>query len=80
MSPILFLIFMDRISRRSRGEESVRFGDVRIASLLFAEDVVLLATSDRDLQHALGRFAAECEVVGCSDIRRELDPLLLCVS
>jgi len=26
--------------------------------------VVLLATSDRDLQHALGRFAAECEAVG----------------
>ena len=37
---------MDRISRRSQGEESVRFGDLRIASLLFADDVVLLATSD----------------------------------
>jgi len=42
---------------------SVRFGDLRIASLLFADDVVLLATSDRDLQHALGQFAAECEAV-----------------
>ena len=48
------VIFMDRISRRSRGEESVQFGDLRIASLLFADNVVLLATSDRDLQHALG--------------------------
>jgi len=46
---ILFMIFMDRISRRSRGEESVRFGE-----LLFADDVVLLASSYRDLQHALG--------------------------
>jgi len=26
--------------------------------------VFLLATSDRDLQNALGRFAAECESVG----------------
>jgi len=38
---ILFVIFMDRISRRSRGEESVRFGDIRIVSLLFSDDVVL---------------------------------------
>jgi len=41
-----------------RGE----FGDLRISSLLFADNVVLLATSD--LQHAPGQFAAECEVVG----------------
>jgi len=34
LSQILFVIFMDRISRRIRGEESVRFGDLRIASLL----------------------------------------------
>ena len=54
LSPILFVIFMDRISRHSRGEESVRFRDLRIASLLFADDMVLLASSDCDLQHALG--------------------------
>jgi len=48
----------DRISRRSRGEESVRYGDLKIASLLIADDVVLLAMSDRNLQHALERFAA----------------------
>ena len=35
LSPILSVIFMDRISRRSRGKESVWFGDLRIASLLF---------------------------------------------
>ncbi|KAK0142092.1 hypothetical protein N1851_020238 [Merluccius polli] len=33
----------------NRGEEGVRFGDLRIASLLFAEDVVLLASPDCDL-------------------------------
>jgi len=37
LSLILFVIFTDRISRCSRGEESVRFGDLRVASLLFAE-------------------------------------------
>ncbi|KAK3521471.1 hypothetical protein QTP70_005768 [Hemibagrus guttatus] len=55
---------MDRISRRSQGLEGVRFGDYRISSLIFADDVVLLAPSSLDLQHALGRFAAECEVAG----------------
>ncbi|KAK3535803.1 hypothetical protein QTP70_021119 [Hemibagrus guttatus] len=63
LSPVLFIAFMDRISRRSQGLEGVQFGDHRISSLLFA-DVVLLAPSSQDLQHTLGRFAAECEVAG----------------
>ncbi len=62
--PVLFIIFMDRISRRSQGPEGVGFGDHAISSLLFADDVFVLATSDQDLQHALGRFAAECEAFG----------------
>ncbi len=61
---ILFIIFMNRISRRSQGVEGVRFGDLRIGSLLFADDVVLLASSGRDLQLSLDRFAAGCEVAG----------------
>ncbi|KAK3517069.1 hypothetical protein QTP86_004180, partial [Hemibagrus guttatus] len=64
LSPVLFIVFMDRISRRSQGLEGVRFGDHRISSLIFADDVVLLASSGLDLQHALGRFAAECEAAG----------------
>lgn len=40
-----------------------RFGDLVITSLLFANYVVLLDSSDCDLQRAPGRFAAECEVV-----------------
>ncbi|KAK3572192.1 hypothetical protein QTP86_025596, partial [Hemibagrus guttatus] len=64
LSPVLFIVFMDRISRRSPGLEGVQFGDHRISSLIFADDVVLLASSGLDLQHALGRFAAECEAAG----------------
>uniref|UniRef100_A0A674P165 Reverse transcriptase domain-containing protein n=1 Tax=Takifugu rubripes TaxID=31033 RepID=A0A674P165_TAKRU len=64
LSPILFIIFMDRISRCSHGVEGVRFGDLRIGSLLFADDVVLLASSARDLQLSLDRFAAACEAAG----------------
>ncbi|KAI3370382.1 hypothetical protein L3Q82_024470, partial [Scortum barcoo] len=65
LSLVLFIIFMDRISRRSQGPEGVRFGNHRISSLLFADDVVLLASSSsQDLQHVLERFAAECEAAG----------------
>ena len=64
LSPILFIIFMDRISRRSQGIEGVRFGDLRIGSLLFVDDVVLVASSDHELQLSLERFAAECKAAG----------------
>jgi len=64
LSPILFITYMDRISRRSQGVEGVRFGDLRIGSLLFADDVVLMASSGRDLQLSLERFATECEAAG----------------
>ncbi|TWW77345.1 hypothetical protein D4764_12G0007350 [Takifugu flavidus] len=56
-SLVLFITFMDRISRRSRGVEGVEFGGWKISSLLFADDVVLLAPSNRDVQQMLGRFA-----------------------
>ncbi|KAK3537395.1 hypothetical protein QTP70_008853 [Hemibagrus guttatus] len=64
LSLVLFIVFMDRISRCSQGLEGVRFGDHRISLLLFADDVVLLAPSSLDLQQALGCFAAECEAAG----------------
>ena len=59
LSSILFITYMDRISRRSQDVEGVRFGDLRIGSLLFADDLVLLASSARDLQLSLERFATE---------------------
>ncbi|KAI3364645.1 hypothetical protein L3Q82_011429 [Scortum barcoo] len=52
------------LAKRSQGPEGVRFGNHRISSLLFADDVVLLASSSQDLQHVLERFAAECEAAG----------------
>ncbi|KAI3372225.1 hypothetical protein L3Q82_022666 [Scortum barcoo] len=48
----------------ARGLEGVWFGNHRISSLPFADDVVLLASSSQDLQHVLERFAAECEAAG----------------
>ena len=64
LSPILFVIFMDRISRRSQVGTGLQYGGLKISSLLFADDVVLMASSGCDLQLALDRFAAECEAAG----------------
>lgn len=50
---ILFILFMDRISWRSHGVEGAYFSDLRLRSLFFADDVVLLASSDHDLQLSL---------------------------
>ncbi|KAK3559562.1 hypothetical protein QTP86_013728, partial [Hemibagrus guttatus] len=77
LSPVLFIVFMDRISRRSQGLEGVRFGDHRISSLIFADDVVLLASSSLDLQHALGRFAAEYEAAGMRVSTSKLEAMVL---
>ncbi|KAK3544083.1 hypothetical protein QTP86_001214 [Hemibagrus guttatus] len=77
LSPVLFIVFMDRISRCSQGLEGVRFGDHRISSLIFADDVVLLAPSSLGLQHALGRFAAECEVAGMRDSTSKSEAMVL---
>ncbi|TWW71145.1 hypothetical protein D4764_17G0006280 [Takifugu flavidus] len=52
------------ISRRSRGVEGVEFGGWKISSVLFEDDVVLLAPSNRDLQQMLERFVTECEAGG----------------
>ena len=49
---------------QGHGGEGLQFGGLRIASLLFADDVVLMAPSACDLQHSLDRFAAECEAAG----------------
>ncbi|KAK3568242.1 hypothetical protein QTP86_002009 [Hemibagrus guttatus] len=46
---------------------------VRIASY----DVVLLAPSSLDLQHALGRFAAECEAAGMRVITSKSEAMVL---
>ena len=44
--------------------KGLQVGDPKITSLLFADDVVLMASSDADLQRSLDQFAAECEAAG----------------
>ncbi|KAI3352139.1 hypothetical protein L3Q82_020951 [Scortum barcoo] len=48
-----------RIAGRAGGSPFGNHRNHRISSLLFADDVVLMASSGQDLQHVLERFAAE---------------------
>lgn len=50
VSDVLFMMFMDEISRCRGGLESVRLSDITAAPLLFADDVVLLV-SHAALEH-----------------------------
>lgn len=59
MSLVVLITFMDRISRCSRVIDSVRFRILVILSLLFADDVVLLASLNSDLWFRLGQFESE---------------------
>lgn len=55
LTPILLITLMDRKSRLNQGVEGM-------ASLLFPDYVVLLASSDHDQQLSLNLFTAECDL------------------
>ncbi len=59
-------------------QECVSFRNLRTVLLLFADDVVLLASLVRDLQQALGQFAAECEAVGMRVSTFKSEAMVLC--
>ena len=43
LSPLLFITYMDRISKSCVGPEGVTFGDTTLSKLFFADDLALLA-------------------------------------
>lgn len=76
LSPFLFITFMDRISRCNQVAKDGIFSGHRILSLLFTDDIVLLASSNSDIQLAMGQ--AKCKAarmrVGASKWLQELLP------
>ncbi|TWW77678.1 hypothetical protein D4764_12G0010680 [Takifugu flavidus] len=61
----------------SHGVEGVQFGDLRIDSLLFADDVVLLASLACDLQESLDHFAAACDAAGMKISTSKFEAMVL---
>ena len=64
LTPLLFIIFMDTISRRTTTPDCVKIGNARVESLLFADDVARLASSSAGFRRALDQFAIECTLAG----------------
>ena len=64
LSPILFLICMDRIVKNSESCGGVKIVDCTIQRLLFADDLVLLDSTQNGIQQALDRFSDACSVAG----------------
>ena len=49
--PVLFLIFIDGLARAVKAKrEGVKLGNLNINVLLFADDIVLIADNEHDLQ------------------------------
>ena len=52
------------MNKLSRTDECVTIGRCRISRLLFADDLVLPASSKSGFQHALNGFATACNIAG----------------
>ena len=55
---------MNLIDKFSRSDECVTIGKRKIFRLLFADDLVLLASLESDLQHAFNDFANAGNIAG----------------
>ena len=63
-SPLLFIIYMDKIDRDGSPNSGVTFGECNVRRLLFADEFALLSLNKSDLQYALDRFSDACLDVG----------------
>ena len=60
LSPLLFIVYMNWIDKCSQADEYVTIDSWKISCLLFADDLVLLSSTESGLQRALNSFADAC--------------------
>ena len=63
-SPLLFIVYMNWIDKCSQADECAPIGNCKISRLLFADDLVLLSSTESGLQRALNSFADTCNTAG----------------
>lgn len=71
---------MNRIWRCSQGEGCVHLGNLKIASSLLANYMVLLTLPIQDLQQALGWFAAKCQVARIRVRTSKSEAMVVCIN
>ena len=64
LSPLLFIVYMNWIDKCSQADECATIGNCKISRLLFANDLVLLSSTESGLQRALNSFADACNTAG----------------
>jgi len=60
LSPLLFIIFMDKIIKSARLRGNINIGGNVISSLAYADDLVLMANSATDLQDSISDLEQGC--------------------
>ena len=78
--PILFLIYMDRIVKKSESCGGVKIGECTVQRLLFADDLVLFNSTQNNFQQALDRFSDACSVAGMKISRPTTKTETMCLS
>ena len=61
LSPLLFIVNMNWIDKCSQANECATIGNYKISRLLFADDLVLLSSSESGLQRILNSFEEACD-------------------
>ena len=56
-SPLLFIVYMNWMDKCSQADECATIGNCKISLVLFADDLVLLSSTESGLQRALNSFA-----------------------
>ena len=64
LSPLFFIVYMNWIDKYSQADECATIGNCKISRLLFADDLVLLSSTESGLQRALNSFADACNTAG----------------
>ena len=60
LSPFLFIVYMNWIKKYSQADKYASIGNWKISRLLFADNLVLLCSTESGLQRALNSFADAC--------------------
>ena len=56
LSPLLFIVYMNWINKCSQADERATIGNCKISRLLFANDLVLLSSTESGIQRAKNSF------------------------
>ena len=64
LSSLLFIVYMNWIDKCSQADECALIGNCKISPLLFADDLVLLSSTESGLQRVLNSFADACNTAG----------------